>query len=211
MTSFKFFAVSALSLVSVGWLQADTLPTDPLIKFDPAGDATDINCNQSGCNTPLVPVIGPDGFVDIGVTNNTNVSFPPGMTITSLEFFIPTSNFDQTFSASTSLFTQALILPNESADILEVVFSGTGNAPTGGSFTLPPDPTDPGSGALGFIPGGQVTVNAFFSPPANSCVGGSPCFTGLLPGETGTLVLAAPEPSMVWLSLAGALGLLVAR
>jgi hypothetical protein len=205
MTSFRILAVSAVAILSVGWLQADTLPTDPLIKFTASGDATSIVCTTSGCPTSLLPVIGPDGFVDIGVTNGTT------MTITSLEFFIPTSNFDQFFSASTNLFTQALILPNETAGMLEVVFSGTGNALTGGAFTLPPDPTDPGSGALGFVPGGQVTVNAFFAPPAQTCSGGSPCFTGLLPGETGTLALSTPEPSTFWLSLSCVVGLLAAR
>jgi hypothetical protein len=204
MTSFRLVAMSAMALGSVGWLGADTLPTDPVIKFTTGGDATSITCTTSGCSTTLAPPIGADGFADIGVTNGTT------KTITELEFFIPTTNFDQTFTASTNTFTSALISADEVDNMLEVTFSGTGNAapgfPDGGSFTFPPDPTDPGTGAPGFEPGGVVTVKAFFVPLPNP----GP-FTGLLPGETGTLSLSAPEPSMVWLSLVGALGLLVAR
>ena len=204
MTRFRVVAMSAMALASVGWLRADTLPTDPLIKFTTGGDATTITCTSSGCSTPLLPVIGPDGFVDIGVTNGTT------QTITALKFFIPTTNFNQTFTASTNTFTQASIFADEANSQLDVEFFGTGNAapgfPDGGTFTFPPDPTDPGTGAPGFSPGQQVTVKAFFVPPAVS----GP-FTGLLPGETGTLSLSAPEPSMVWLSLAGGLGLLLAR
>jgi hypothetical protein len=204
MTSFRVIAVSAMALGSVGWLWADTLPVDPLIKFTTGGDATSITCTSSGCSTTLAPPIDASGFVDLGVTNGTT------KTITALEFFIPTTNFNQTFSASTNTFTQASIFADEAHNLLRVEFFGTGNAapgfPAGGSFTFPPDPTDPGTGAPGFEPGGVVTVDAFFVPPAVS----GP-FTGLLPGETGTLSLSAPEPSMVWLSLVGGLGLLLAR
>jgi hypothetical protein len=204
MMSFRVVAMSALALVLVGRLSADTVAADPLIKFTTGGDATSIVCTTSGCSTSLLPLIGANGFADIGVTNGTT------MTITSLQFFIPTTNFNQTFTASTNTFTSAFILADETDHLLEVVFSGTGNAapgfPDGGSFTFPPDPTDPGSGDLGFEVGGQVIVKAFFTPLAQP----GP-FTGLLPGETGTLSLFVPEPSMVWLSLVGALGLLVAR
>jgi hypothetical protein len=199
MKSFRLWPVGALTLLAVASLQADTLPVDPLIKYTTADPTpTEIVCTVSGCTTPLSPPIGDNGFATLSIQNET------GMDIIALTFLVPTTNFDQLFVATADAFTEALILPDEAHDLLQVEFFGTGTG-TAGAFTLGADPSAPGSGAMGFVPGGVVNAQVFFGTPQPGD------FQGLLNGETATLALTTPEPSMIWLSLFGVIGLLVAR
>lgn len=103
MASFRALALSAVALVSAGWLQADTLPVDPLIKLKTGGGggSIDINsttCAFSGClvSNPA-EVIGANGFADLSVDNQFTTT---AHDITAMNIFIPTTNFDQTFTSS---------------------------------------------------------------------------------------------------------------
>ena len=198
MKRLQIWALGALTLLSAGWLQADS--ADPSIKFNTGGSgSTDITCDTSGCITALSPTIGADGQASLDIFNES------GLNINALTFYVPNTNFDQTFTASTNAFTNALILPNEAGDQLIVDFFGVGSAAEGGSYTLPADPSDPDGGSPGFEAGGTVTVQAFFgNAPAGSN------FTGFANGQEAMLTLT-PEPSMFWLSFCGLAGLLVAR
>lgn len=201
MTSFRVLAISAVALASSGWLRADTIPTDPLVKFTTnGGGSTHITCTTNGCETDLSPVIGADGFATLDIFNGT------GKNIAAMNFVIPTSNFDQDFFASTNAFENAAIFADEGGESLTVAFSGVGSTGTGSAF-LPADPTAP-SGPAGFIPGGTVEAFVFFG---NAPEGAT--FAGFANGQEGTLSLTTPvpEPSTLWLSLSGALGFLVAR
>jgi hypothetical protein len=201
MMTFRVLAMGAMVLGTVGWLQADTLPADPLIKFTTGpGHSTDITCITNGCETDLSPVIGADGFATLDVLNGT------GKNIAAMTFVIPTSNFDQDFFASTNAFENAAIFADEVGQSLTVQFSGLGSTGTGTGF-LPADPTAP-SGPAGFIPGGTVQAFVFFG---NAPEGAT--FAGLANGQHGSLELSAdaPEPSTFLLSLSGVIGLLVVR
>ena len=202
MTSFRVIAMSAMALGSVGWLWADTLPLDPLIKFTTGGTgSTDITCTVSGCETNLSPTIGADGFATLDILNAS------GKNIAQMVFVIPTTNFDQDFTASTNAFEFASITADEGAPLpsISVTFSGLGSVGTGGTAFLPADPTAP-PGPPGFTPGQTVQLFVFFgtAPPGST-------FTGFANGQEGVLGLTAPEPSTFWISLAGVLALLVAR
>ncbi len=207
MKSFRLWAMSALTLVTVGWLQADTLPVDPTIKFTTGGHGTTpITCdtNIPTCTTALVDLIGADGFANLVVKN---ASAPTPKDIVGLQFVIPTLNFNQDFFASTDAFLFASILPDEGDSQLIVSFSGVGSG-TGGSAFLAADPLGPTNGGIpGFAPGGTVFVTANFGTvPAGSTL------SGLAFGQTGTLGLAAvPEPGTFWLSLSVVAGVLLAR
>src|SRR5690242_4290983 len=92
MKSFRVVAIGAMALGSVGWLRADTLPADPLIKFTTGGGGSvDITCITNGCETDFS--VGPDGFLTTNIFNET------GFNITGMNFVLPTTNFDQSFSA----------------------------------------------------------------------------------------------------------------
>ena len=65
--------MSALTLLAVSWLQADTIPVDPTIKFKTGGGgSTDITCNINGCTTTLSPAIGADGQAVLDIFNEAN-------------------------------------------------------------------------------------------------------------------------------------------
>src|SRR5271169_6829475 len=119
MKNFRLWPMSALTLLAVGCLQADTLPVDPLIKFSTGGNgSTDIVCTFNGCPTVLSPVIGADGTATLDIFNAS------GKNIAELNFVIPTSNFDQDFTAITNAFENAAIFADEPDNLLNVVFSG---------------------------------------------------------------------------------------
>jgi len=224
MKSFRLWPVGALTLLAVGLLQADTLPPDPAVKFvTGGGHSPQITCNTQGCETVLLDAIGADGFASLDINNAS------GKNINAITFFIPFTNFDQTFTASTPDFANASIIPDETGLLtflalgipndpsLIVTFFGVGNV-TGtsncpgvspGCFTLPPDAEDvaEGLGIPGFTPGGNIEILSFFGPAPTSG------FQGFANGKDGFLTLAAdaPEPSTLWLSLSGVVGLLVAR
>jgi hypothetical protein len=211
MKSFRLWAMSALTLVTVGWLQADTLPVDPTIKFKTGGGgSTDITCNVNGCTTTLTPAIGADGQAVLDIFNkaeivNADLSTTP-LNIIAMTFFIPTANFNQDFTAITDAFTGALILPDEAHNQLEVLFFGVGGSGPGGSAFVPADISAP-PGSPGFIAGDFVTVQTFFS----TTTPGSG-LQGLPFGKEGVLTLTTvPEPGMFWASLIGVAGLLVTR
>ena len=60
-----------------------------------------------------------------------------------MTFFIPTANFNQDFTAITDAFTNALILPDEFHNQLEVLFFGVGGSGPGGSAFVPADISAP--------------------------------------------------------------------
>jgi hypothetical protein len=225
MKSFRLWPVGALTLLAVASLQADTLPIDANVKFIKSGnDASTIGaCATFVCETTLTAAIDGAGYADINIINES------GKTITGLEFFISFGNFNQVFNASTNAFENASIFPDESGipssillnlvnpsvgvvgPSLIVSFSGVGSSGTGIAPTSFPDPEDiaEGPGPLGFTPNGNIEVLAFFgsAPPPGST------FTGLANGQSGSLELLAdaPEPRTLWISLAGVVGLLVAK
>jgi hypothetical protein len=201
MTSSRVLVISAVALVTAGWLQADTLPVDPLIKFTTGGGgSTHIVCNTSGCETDLSPLIDAGGQANLDIFNDT------GKNIAAMTFVIPTTNFHQDFFASTNAFENTAIFADEGPPLptITVQFSGLGNTSSGPAF-LASDPEAP-SGAAGFTPGGLVKLFVVFgNAPAGST------FSGFANGQEGTLSLTVPEPGMFWLLLSGGLALLLAR
>jgi len=193
-------ALSAMALLSAGWLHAT--PIDPNVKFITGGThSTDITCTLSGCTTPLSPNIDANGVANIDIFNKSDSG-----DIISLFFHIPTLNFNHEFNVSTNAFTNAFIFPNVAHDELLVEFLGTGNAAEGGSAFLGADPAHAGDGLSGFERGGTVTVDAYFGTPKPGT------FQGFLKGQHATLELSTvPEPGMLWVSLVGLVGLLVAK
>ena len=200
MKSFRVLAMSALTLLTVGWLHADTLPVDPIIKFVTGGHgSTPITCTTNGCETDLVDPIDQNGFLTAQILNSTTFN------ISAMNFVIPTSNFNQDFTAITDAFEFASISRNETLQQLTVTFLGLGSI-TGQNTAFSPAVPGPPSGPEGFVPGGTVQLFVFFGDaPTGSA------FTGLGPGKEGTFSLATPEPSMLWLSLSGIVGLLVMK
>jgi hypothetical protein len=207
---------------------ADTIP-DPLVSFSQGGNRsaafggpTDPSCNPASVTSCIITIpdaINSNGFAtDIEILNATNKAGGPknpatNKDIIEIDFFIPTENFDQTFSADSNLFLFADILLEPFADQIDVQFGthgtlarlvpGVGNGPDGTD-------TVQGTGecerdcALGFIPGGTITVEAFFGKS-------NPEFNhpGLLPGDEGTLNLLpnVPEPT-TFVLLISAVGLI---
>jgi len=223
MKSFRFWSLSALTLLAVSWLHADTLPVDPTIVFKTIGGhgSIDITCVTQGCeSTSANPadLVQANGFANLSVANMT------GQTITSLVFYIPTTNFDQTFTASTPDFQNAVVSTGtifgvdtfEIPGVCSILTGGviktscitvtyfSGSPVTGNPFTLPPDAEDvaEGPGTPGFVPGTQIVVQAFFGGPLNG-------FPGFKNGDDGTLTLAAdtPEPATMGLMLSGLVGI----
>jgi hypothetical protein len=200
MKSFRVVAIGAMALGSVGWLWADTLPADPLIKFTTGGGGSvDITCVTNDCETHFS--VGGDGFL------NTNIFNETGSNITEMHFVLPTTNFDQSFSAFTDTFEFASISRSETLDQLTVSFSGVGNVTGQNSAFLAADPTAP-SGLPGFVPDGTIKLFVFFGDPSTDSI-----FNGFGNGQEGTFSLSAPapEPSTLWLSLTGVLGLVLTR
>jgi hypothetical protein len=211
MKSFHFRVLSALVLLSAGWLHAT--PVDPFIKFNTGGGgSTDITCTTNGCLTTLSPTINAAGEANLDIFNAS------GKDITGLIFYIPTLNFNQEFNASTNAFTTAAIFADEVDQQLLVEFFGVGSG-TGGTAFLGPDPGAPGGGTVpepcvspvapntpGFTPCGTVVVQSFFGTvPEGSTL------AGFLNGQEAVLTLAVPEPSMLGLAFSGFLGLFLVR
>ena len=208
MKSFRLWPMSAVALLAVASLQADTIPVDPTIKFKTGGGgSTDITCNVNGCTTTLSPAIDASGQAVLDIFNEAVAA--DGVTplnIVAMTFFLPTANFNQDFTAITDAFTGALILPDEAHNQLEVLFFGVGGSGPGGSAFVPADISAP-PGSPGFISGDFVTVQTFFS----TTTPGSG-LQGLPFGKEGVLTLTTvPEPGMFWTSLIGVAGLLLTR
>jgi hypothetical protein len=200
MKNFRVVAISAMALGSVGWLWADTVPADPLIKFTTGGGGSvDITCVTNGCETDFS--VGGDGFLTTNIFNET------GFNISGMHFVIPTTNFDQSFSAFTDTFEFASISRSETLKQLTVSFDGVGNITGQNSAFLAADPNAP-SGPPGFVPDGTIELFVFFGDAPSDSI-----FNGFGNGQEGTFSLSTstPEPSMFWLSLSGVLGLILTR
>src|ERR1700704_5206425 len=107
-------------LGAAGWLMADPIIPDPIIKLSiPGGHSTDITCTD-GCFT-TIGTIGQDGF-----SNENNPEFPndksfgihnaTGLDITELIFYLQTNNVFQPFTANTDDFTNVKISVNPDGD-----------------------------------------------------------------------------------------------
>lgn len=210
------------------FLLADTI-NDPLVSFSQGGSKspafggpTDPSCNPvsvTSCIITIPNAIGSNGFATgIEILNATNQAGGPGNPATNkdiveIDFFIPTENFDQTFSAFSNLFLFANILLEPFNDQIDVEFGthgsvaksvpGVGNG-SPGTDTVPGTGSCTGTCLPGFTPDATITVEAFFGTS-------SPKFTrpGLLPGHEGTLNLlpSIPEPASLVL-LISAVGLI---
>jgi hypothetical protein len=176
MKSLRFLALGALTLVSIGWLRADTVvPPDPTIKLKTGGgggsiqiDPTNpecaaglfgsLNCTSSNA----ADKIGASGFGDIAIDNNTSQD------IIAMNIFIATSNFDQTFTSSAVTLADTLAFQNSfvstgtlfGIDFFEV--PGICSALTGGVL-----PSTSGCIEVKFFSG--ITTN-----PANPCTATNP-------------------------------------
>jgi len=129
MKSFRLWVMNAVVLLSVGWLQADTIsPSDGGIKLKTGGSGSitfsTTTCTSAEllfgfCQVSATPdeAIGADGSANIGVDNQLSQAIP------ALAFFVPTTNFNQPFVSSAVLannspsFQNSLIItePFESA------------------------------------------------------------------------------------------------
>lgn len=233
MKSFRVWVMSALTLLSVGWLQADTLPVDPQIKYTTGGTgSTPIICPggvAGSCAgemlfTTLKPAIA-NGVADLGIDNNT------GEDILSLTFFIPTTNFAQVFNAPLTPFTNSSTPDTPFTNVsvsdiesglgcflasfgtvntpcVEVKYFGQGNTqgPPGLDIGEPDDFTTP-PGLPGFTNGQfveAIAITGGATPPAGDTYG------GFLAGTHGELSLSVPEPSAFLEFFIVAVGLLAA-
>lgn len=174
----------ALFLVAVVFgasasLSAD--PIDPGVQFNKGGNqSTDITCFF--CVITLDAPINADGGGDFDIHNETS------STIFELIFSIPTTNFDQIFTASSNLFLNAVIALSPDTDFTTVTFFGTGNGPNASASAGPIGSCD--DCAQGFEAGAFATVFAVPGP-------GSGNHPGLGPGDEGILGLDpsdVPEP-----------------
>lgn len=174
----------ALFLVAVVFGVSASLcadPIDPGIQFNKGGNqSTDITCFF--CVIPLNEPINADGGGNFDVHNSTSLN------INELIFTIPTTNFDQVFTASSNLFLDAFISLSPDSGTTTVTFFNTGNGPNA-SATAGPIGSCEGC-ATGFEPGAFADV---FAIPGL----GSGDHPGLGAGDEGILGLDAsdlPEP-----------------
>lgn len=189
MRLFSASVLAGIVLAAAGSLSAD--PVDPGVIFVKGGHgSTDITCdtNIPFCITPLNTEINAEGIGDFVIDNDSG---PTHRDIIELDFYIPTINFDQIFTAYSPLFETATIILDPGDDITIVRFSDTGSGPD--STQTGPLGSCDDSCAAGFEPFGTVQVEAIFgTPPA-----GDP--SGLGYGQEGTLELQpnsadVPEP-----------------
>ena len=187
-------------VLAAGPLLAD--PIDPGVIFVKGGrGSTKITCdtNVPPCFTPLNTEINAEGLGNFVIDNKS------GRTIIELDFYIPTVNFDQIFTASSNLFETATIVLFPSDSLTLVRFSDTGSGP--GSTETGPLGSCGDSCSPGFEAFGTVDVQALFGPPPE----GDP--PGLGNNQEGTLELQpgvsdVPEPG-TFVMLFSAAGLLL--
>ena len=200
MKFLKALAFVGVVLAVAGSLLAD--PIDPGVIFVKGGHgSTPITCdtNFPPCITPLNTEIDAEGLGNFVIDNQS------GRTIIELDFYIPTVNFDQVFTAFSNLFETATIILDPSDSLTIVRFSDTGSGPD--STEIGPLGSCDDSCSLGFEAFGTVDVQALFgTPPA-----GDP--PGLGNGVEGSLELQpnppdVPEPG-TFVMLFSAAGLLL--
>jgi hypothetical protein len=160
------------------------------------------------------------GLGSLGLVNNTSE------TINEVKVFDPATNFDQSFLATTNLFTHVLLsdqFPVEGSEGYIIAdYFGIGNTSPGIDVFNPcaaaDDPSNPC--APGQPPGfdtqsqqaGEAFVDVFFVPPPGSFAplqSNGPLFPGLPPGATASFDASLPEPGTFGLLLSAA-GLLAA-
>ncbi|MBZ5595864.1 MAG: hypothetical protein LAP39_26790 [Acidobacteriia bacterium] len=223
MKSFRVLAMGAMALLSVGWLQAV-----PVVRLTLGGghttDITSADCTMLGPGTCIVlfnPVdlnaLDANGLGSLGIQNDL------AQTITGLDFFLPTVNFNQNFQASTDLFTNASLAFTPAVGPVDgytsVDFFGTGNG-TGGTVG-PKNPCSglglfifncPVNGPVGFdaeslkpdaqFPNGEGFLIVTFGTANSGTLGGlTPCSVNASACEATLAATAVPEPRLLLLLL----------
>lgn len=195
MKLWRTLPLVAVALGVAASLSAD--PIDPGVSFNKGGNqSTDITCFF--CVITLNTAINAEGGGDFDIHNSTTSN------IAELIFSIPTTNFDQVFTATSNLFLDAFISLSPDNDVTSVTFLGTGNGPNASATAGPIGSCE--DCAAGFEPGAFAQVLAI-PGPAN---GNHP---GLGPGDEGVLGLepTIPEPGSFVLLLSGVVLLVGSR